>query len=195
MTISIFGLLASGWLLAVDPILFWKAQDYHFIFSALLVPALILRLYLLFFGKGTDLLADCEIDPHRMSQAWQVMRFYLTLGRTQLPRWYSHNPLWGPLYLLLFLFLVLSAISGIALSKEATTLITISMHDLHRLSYYFIVMFTLLHLTAVFSHDLSGKGADVSAMINGYRIFYLSETQPPGSDRRQSVPLTDLSKQ
>ena len=194
LVISIFGLLISGWLFNADPLLFSTARDYHFIFSALMLPALIVRLYLLFFGNGTDHLHDCELDKHKMEQAWKVIRFYLTLGRAPLPNWYSHNPLWGPIYLMLFLFLVLSTISGFALSKGVAILAGISLHDLHLLSYSVIGVFVLLHLPAVFSHDLSGKCSDVSAMINGYRTFQLEKPSLQEPSQSHRVALDDLLK-
>jgi Ni/Fe-hydrogenase 1 B-type cytochrome subunit len=194
LALSIFGLLASGWLAAKDPVLFASALDYHFIFAALMLPALLLRFYLLFAGKGTDHLHDCELDSLKIVQAWEVIRFYLTLGRSPLPKWYSHNPLWGPIYLLLFLFLTLSAISGLALSKNLFILAGISMYDLHRLSYYVTVSFVCLHLPAVFSHDLSGRGADVSAMINGYRIFLVRNPDHSKPLQSPRVAVNDLFK-
>ncbi|MGD8589488.1 MAG: cytochrome b/b6 domain-containing protein [Chromatiales bacterium] len=194
LAVSVFGLLASGWLLAKDPVLFAAASDYHFIFAALLLPALLLRLYLLFAGKGTDHLKDCELDRHKIIQAWEVVRFYLTLGRVPLPKWYSHNPLWGPIYLLLFLFLTLSAISGLALSKEIMSFAGISLYDLHRLGYYFALTFVCLHLPAVFSHDLSGQGSDVSAMIHGYRIFMVGKPSRPTAAQSPRVAVDDLFK-
>ncbi|MGD8589225.1 MAG: cytochrome b/b6 domain-containing protein [Chromatiales bacterium] len=194
LTVSIFGLLASGWLLDKDPVLFASAQDYHFIFAALMLPALLLRLYLLFAGKGTDHLHDCELDRLKMAQAWAVIRFYLTLGRAPLPKWYAHNPLWGPVYLLLFLFLTLSAISGLALSKELVNFAGISMYDLHWLGYYVTITFVCLHLPAVFSHDLSGTGSDISAMINGYRIFLVGKPDHLTSFRSPRVAVDDLFK-
>jgi Ni/Fe-hydrogenase 1 B-type cytochrome subunit len=194
LAISVFGLLASGWLLDIDPLLFASAQDYHFIFAALMLPALMIRLYLLFAGKGTDHLHDCELDKLKLMQAWEVIRFYLTLGRASLPKWYGHNPLWGPIYLFLFLFLTLSAISGLALSKEIASLAGISMYDIHRLSYYVTVAFVCLHLPAVFSHDLSGKGSDVSAMINGYRIFLVKKPNQHTPMQSPRVAVDDLFK-
>jgi Ni/Fe-hydrogenase 1 B-type cytochrome subunit len=194
LAIASFGLLASGWLLEAGPLLFAGTRDFHFIFAALMLPALLLRLYLLFAGKGTDHLRDCELDRLKLAQAWEVTRFYLTLGRAPLPKWYSHNPLWGPIYLLLFLFISLSAISGLALAKEILYFAGISMYDLHRLGYFLMVTFVCLHLPAVFSHDLSGKGADVSAMINGYRIFLVRKPDHQPPFQSPEVAVDDLFK-
>jgi Ni/Fe-hydrogenase 1 B-type cytochrome subunit len=194
LTLSTIGLLASGWLLGADPVIALEARDYHYIFAALLLPALVLRLYLLLFGKGTDHLSDCEPNRHRLEQAVEVLRFYLTLGKTPLPKWFSHNPLWGPLYLVLFFFLLVSALSGILLLKELTYLAGISMHDLHQIGYYAILVFTLLHIPAAFSHDLSGQSADISAMVNGHRIFHVQTGNQATEQSSHSVALQDLLK-
>ena len=194
LAVSICGLLATGWLLDKDPILFASARDYHLIFAALMLPALLVRLYLLFAGKGTDRLQDCELDRLKMVQAWEDIRFYLTLGRAPLPKWYGHNPLWGPIYLLLFLFLVLSAISGLALSRGMLNFAGISLYDMHRLGYYAAATFVCLHLPAVFSHDLGGTGSDISAMIHGYRIFLVNKPTQQTPLQSPRVAVNELFK-
>ena len=73
---------------------------------------------------------------------------------------------------------------------------TLSLKDLHHLCYLVIGVFTLLHIPAVFSHDLAGKGSDISGMINGHRIF---EVENPGQNNKattgtHSVALQDLMK-
>jgi Ni/Fe-hydrogenase 1 B-type cytochrome subunit len=194
--LSTIGLLVSGWLMNNTHLMAQSAAEIHFMLSALLLPALLLRLYLLLFGNGSDHLSSCEPDLHRLSQAWLVLKFYLTLGKAPLPKWYSHNPLWGPLYLVLFFFLLLSAISGLLLLKELSMIGTLSMRDLHHLCYLVIGVFTLLHIPAVFSHDLAGKGSDISGMINGHRIFEienLGQSDKTGADTH-SVALQDLLK-
>jgi Ni/Fe-hydrogenase 1 B-type cytochrome subunit len=194
LAVAVFGLVASGWLLGTDPVLFSSALDFHFIFAALMLPALLLRLYLLFAGKGTDHLHDCELDKLKIHQAWEVIRFYLTLGRAPLPKWYSHNPLWGPIYLLLFLFLTISAASGLALSRDLVSLAGISLYDLHRVGYYVAATFICLHLPAVFSHDLGDEGSDVSAMISGYRIFTVRKPDQQFPAHTPRVAVEDLFK-
>jgi Ni/Fe-hydrogenase 1 B-type cytochrome subunit len=194
IAISTLGLIATGWLMSKDILMSAAAGEIHYLLSGLLLPAVLLRLYLLFFSHGTDHLSDCEPDLHRLSQAWQVIRFYLTLGKARLPKWYSHNPLWGPLYLLLFFFLVLITASGLLLLNNVLTVGNISIHDLHWLSYLVIFWFTLLHLPAVFAHDLSGQGGDISGMVNGYRIFDTSELQTSAQSGEQSIALDDLIK-
>ena len=194
MALSTLGLLLTGWLMNADPLLAIDARDYHYMLSALLLPALALRGYLLFFGKGTDLLEACEPDRHRLRQSLEVLKFYLSLGRSPLPKWFSHNPLWGPLDLMVLAFLLIACFSGLLLLNELTYLGPLSNHDLHALSNIVIGVFVLLHLPAVFSHDLIGKGSDISAMINGYRVFLTGNQQKPDSLGVKSVSVKELMK-
>ncbi|MEJ2426909.1 MAG: cytochrome b/b6 domain-containing protein [Candidatus Thiodiazotropha sp.] len=191
---SCLGLMASGYLMKTQPLANPGVEDLHYALTAVLLPALLVRLYLLFFGKGTDLLADCEPDIHRLSQAWEVIKFYLTLGKAPLPKWYSHNPLWGPLYLAFYFFLTLNVLSGLALINETSFLFNLSMLDLHTLTYLFITGFTLLHIIAVFSHEVSSSSSDISGMINGHRIFEIKQEPGKDSGSFQSVDLKDLMK-
>lgn len=194
MAFSCIGLIASGWLMRTDTLSLKEAQDIHFILSGLLIPAILLRLLLLFLSRGTDHISDCEPNLHRIKQAGEVLRFYLTLGKAPLPRWFSHNPLWGPVYLMLFVVLVMASWSGVLLLQDIPFFLGISYHDLHQISYYAIAIFTLLHLPAVFSHDLSNKNCDISGMVNGYKIFNSEKIDPTGKQQTYTVALDDLIK-
>ncbi|MET0088612.1 MAG: cytochrome b/b6 domain-containing protein [Candidatus Thiodiazotropha sp.] len=188
------GLMASGYLMKHQIVDNSAAEDLHYMLTAVLLPALLVRLYLLFFGKGTDHFTDCEPDIHRLRQAWEVAKFYLTLGKAPLPKWYSHNPLWGPLYLAFYFILALNALSGLALINEAPFLFNLSMIDLHRITYMLISGFAVLHILAVFSHDMGGTSSDISGMINGHRIFELKQEPTQESTSFQSVDVKDLLK-
>lgn len=195
LAVSTIGLIATGWLMSHDSVYAGPAADLHYLLSSVLLPALLLRLYLLFFGKGTDHLTDCEPNGHRLSQAWEVIRFYLTLGKAPLPKWFSHNPLWGPIYIALFFVMTLSVISGLLLLNGVQLIGMISMLDLHQFAYQVILLFTLLHLPAVFSHDLSSKGGDISAMVNGFRVFEVGEAGADKQQGEQAVSLDTLIRQ
>jgi Ni/Fe-hydrogenase 1 B-type cytochrome subunit len=183
MAFAVMVLIFTGWGMRADPLLAATLLDDHFMAAGLLIPAFILRLYLLFFGSGSDHISDCESDMNRLRSAIAVLKFYFSLGRSPLPRWYAHNPLWGPIYLLLFVFVLLQITSGLLQQRQAF-IAGISLHDLHIIGAYAITTFTLLHIVAVFLHDLGGRGSDISAMINGHRIFIIGETaagrQQPG---------------
>jgi Ni/Fe-hydrogenase 1 B-type cytochrome subunit len=192
MGIPTLGLIGSGYLISIQAISTTTMQDIHYLLGALLLPGLLIRLYLLVFGKGTDHISDCEPDKHRLAQAWQVAKFYLTLGKAPLPNWFSHNPLWGPIYIGLFFILLLSLISGYALLNDMQLLFGVVMADLHQLTYTIIGWFSLLHIVAVFAHDISGTGSDISGMINGHRIFQVSDNS--SEPDTQTVNLNDLIK-
>jgi Ni/Fe-hydrogenase 1 B-type cytochrome subunit len=192
--LSTIGLCITGLLMRSDLPISSAINDLHNIFGGVLLPFLLLRLYLLFFGKGTDHLSDCEPDMHRLSQAWQVARYYLTLGKAPLPKWYSHNPLWGPLYLVLFFTLFLAVVSGLMLLNGILFFAGIALTDLHQLCYLIVAIFTLLHIPAVFFHDLSGQAADISGMINGHRIFDAAANQLAQKPGEQVIPLDALLK-
>ncbi|MEL0584504.1 MAG: cytochrome b/b6 domain-containing protein [Candidatus Thiodiazotropha sp. (ex. Lucinoma kazani)] len=194
LALSSIGLLITGWLMNNTNAVATTTTEIHYMLSALLMPALILRLYLLFFGKGTDHLSACEPDLHRLSQAWLVLKFYLTLGKAPLPKWYSHNPFWGPLYLALFFVLALSIFSGFMMLNDVNLIGNLSLHALHHLCYQVLGIFTLLHILSVFSHDLGGSGSDISAMINGQRIFEVEQSSRYHASNGHSVEIDDLLK-
>lgn len=194
IALSSIGLIVTGWLLSTNPIPLTDAKEIHFLLSSLLLPALLVRFYLLFFGKETDLLTDCEPNLHRLSQALEVLRFYLTLGKAPLPRWFSHNPLWGPVYLLLFIFLAISSLSGLLLIQDIPFIFTLSNYDLHNISHYAVSLFVLLHLPAVFAHDLSNKNSDISGMVSGYKVFHVDNSDLNGKRKMYTVSLDELLK-
>ncbi|MEA3302667.1 MAG: cytochrome b/b6 domain-containing protein [Pseudomonadota bacterium] len=187
-------LIATGWRMVSDPLPASTLLDDHFLAAAFLIPALLLRIYLLFFGTGTDHISDCEPDINRLRSAAAVLKYYFSLGRSPLPNWYAHNPLWGPIYLLLFLFLLIQMLSG-AFQQSHPYLGMLNLHDIHIIGAYVITGFTVIHVIAVFLHDLGGSGSDISAMINGHRIFVLKKpvtTQQSGDT--QSVSLDELKR-
>jgi len=181
MAVAVFVLMFSGWLQTQAPQLGSWILDAHYYASALLIPAFLVRLYLLFFGSGSDLIASCSLDRHKLKQALAVLTSYLTLGKVPMPKWYAHNPLWGPLYLLLFLVIAMQIISGLLLMNHITLLGNVSIRTLHGFGFQFTLAFSLLHVLAVFVHDLKGTGSDVSAMISGQRVFVV-EKQTPAQD-------------
>lgn len=174
MAAAVVVLIVTGWRMGGDPLLAPRLLDDHYLAAAFLIPAMILRLYLLFFGAGTDHISDCEPDMNRLRSAAAVLKYYFSLGRSPLPNWYAHNPLWGPLYLLLFLFLLIQILSG-TLQHSYPRFGMINLHDLHVIGATFITTFTITHIIAVFVHDLGGSGSDISAMIHGHRIFILKK--------------------
>ncbi len=181
LALATLSLLASGWLLSQELTpLSANLRVVHVSAGVLLGLALAGRLILLVFGRGAEQLRDFRLSPAGMLG---MLRFYVTAGRAPLPAYYAHNPLWAPLYLLLFVVLALQTASGLAwLTAGAADpeyfqalpwLLGWTLSEWHLGGYRIIAAFTLAHLIAVFWHDWKGSGAEISAMLNGHKIFII----------------------
>ncbi len=194
LTLAVMVLLLSGWLIRWAPERADQVRDAHFVAAAVLVAALVVRLGLFFLGSGPAALRALLPDRHRLGQALAVLRSYLTLGKLPLPRWYAHNPLWAPLYLLLYVVLLGQVLTGAALLQQVTMIGELSLRGLHAWGYFLVMGFAAGHVLASFVHDAWGKADDVSAMINGQRIFTLEPLQEEQSPGGVVVPLSTLSR-
>jgi Ni/Fe-hydrogenase 1 B-type cytochrome subunit len=174
-------LLASGWLLSQEfTPLTANLRSVHVGAGVLLSLALTGRLMLLVFGRGAEHLRDFRPSPAGMLG---MLRFYVTAGRAPLPAYYAHNPLWAPLYLLLFATLALQAASGLTWLYTGAAdpeyfqalpwLMGWTLSEWHLGGYRIIAAFTLAHILAVFWHDWKGTGAEISALLNGHKIFII----------------------
>ncbi len=186
-------LLLTGWLMGWAPERAEGVAEIHFVAAAVLTAALAARLGLLFLGRGPAAWRALVPDRHRLLQAGQVLRAYLTLGRLPLPRWYAHNPLWAPLYLLLFAVLLVQVVGGLLLLEQVTLVGGLSLRGLHQAGWQFLLWFGLLHVAAVFFHDARGDSAEISGMVNGRRCFTL-EPLPPDTSGGPVVPLEALTR-
>jgi Ni/Fe-hydrogenase 1 B-type cytochrome subunit len=119
----------------------------------------------------------------------QMLLFYLSFARFPLPNWYAHNPFWRLLYPLLWVVLVACAMTGLFYNM-AHSFLGMSMFGLHGGLADIILIFSVAHVLAAFLHDLKGKGAAISGMINGYRYFHV-ERQEGG---KQTHPAAAVGK-
>lgn len=188
-------LIGSGWLLGqpIAPELYFDLRQAHQTAGYLLTLALVWRLYALFFGSGSDLWRDCLPQGAQWGLLRETFIFYMSGTRAALPTWYAHNPLWGPLYLLLFAVLAVQVTTGFVLLAQGAVLPAAA---LHYSGHVFIAAFSLLHVVAVFLHDWRGAGSDVSAMIGGYKVFLLRRPAmtPPAGLRGISIKVEGKSK-
>lgn len=185
MAFAVLILLATGWLFARDLLGSRRAAliGLHVGMGYVLMAALAFRLYRLGLGTGADRWRDFTAQIGARATG-AMLRFYLTGGRAPLPAYYAHNPLWAPLYLLLFAVLVLQVCTGTLLNlmyyqEGALTayawLYELPMNEIHRWGYRLIGGFTLLHIAAVMLHDWRGRGAEISAMLSGDKVFSVRE--------------------
>lgn len=189
MALSVLALLLTGWAPDSGGELPSAAQDAHFFSGYVLLAALLWRIGLLLFARGTAHWRDCIPSGAQTRAALQTMQSYLTLGRVPLPRWYAHNPWWGPVYLLWFGLLLGQLASGLFLAFGPLEPHTAS--ALHVAGAKLLAIFCAVHLVAVVFHELKGSGSDVSAMISGYRVFVPT---PPLSQPQIEIPLRDLQR-
>ena len=192
MSITVIGLLLTGWLLQNVLPYFQLALDYHYILAYVLSFALGLRIFLL-MSSPASATGWHDLVPNKDSlyKALAMLRFYVSFGRTPLPHWYAHSPLWAPIYLLLFFLLLIQIMSGFLIGAGQHTLL-INLYTLHNFISTLILVFTATHIISVFLYDLKAGTSDISGMIHGYRIFIIEKPELPGTP--QTVSLDKLNQ-
>lgn len=182
--------LGSGWLMGQgvrDPA-FWR--DWHLMAGQGVLILLLCRIALL-FRPGADGWRSFLPGANLFRGARRTLVFYASLGRAPLPNWYAHNPLWALLYPLLAALLLVAAISGV-FHDAPYRLAGLGPGAIHGGAVLLLGWLVAAHVVTAVLHDLKGKGAFISAMINGHRYFHVS-TQPlePGTPKGgQSVDVS-----
>ena len=183
--------IVSAWALALDEAnyVFWL--DWHLIAGQIILMTLVFRVILLFIPVSSNWPGSSNwraFIPERsqFKAMLQMIKFYISFARFPLPNWYAHNPFWLLIYPVLFLVLAGCGISGL-LYDSPHTIFGQAMFELHGALASLIVIFTIAHIGAVFLHDLKGKGAFISAMVNGYRYFhYTGNSEENNSQNEKS---------
>ena len=170
IALSVLVLMVTGWLVANAPSVAAGAGDLHGYAASVLMAGLALRIWLLFSDRGVGGWEALVPSGTNLPAMKQMLIFYFTLGRSPLPAWYGHNPLWVPLYAMLYLFLVVMAFSGLFM-QEHPLFAGIYLPSIHRAFAGIITGLALFHILTVILQDIRGKRGDVSAMLNGYKLF------------------------
>ncbi len=181
-------LLLTGWLLAESPSLAPTALDLHYYAAAFLVFGLLIRFALMLLGQQHERLVGLLPRAADFNGYGETLRFYFSLGKTPAPRSYAHNPLWKPVYLLIYLVLIIQLASG-TLMPERDLLSGFYLPSVHAFWADVLLWISILHIAAVSLQDARGKTADVSAMLNGYRLFFIERRQF-GDGQEQLVQFT-----
>jgi len=189
--LSTLVLLGSGWLIESAPSLEAGAIDTHYLAAGVLLSGLALRLVLMFAGSPVERIGQLMPDDDEWRAVRDTLMFYLSFGRGQLPRWYAHNPLWKPLYLLLYICLLVLVITG-WLREDSPVLWGWYLPNVHGMFSIAVAWITGLHLLAVVLHDYRGDSADISAIVNGNRHFVIedqkgNEIEPVATIRIQDI--------
>ncbi len=183
--------ITSAWAIGHDNADYTFWLDWHLISGQIILMALALRIVLLFFPGSNNWSAFIP-EKSQLQAMLQMIKFYLSLTRFPLPNWYAHNPLWLPLYLLLFFILVACSITGL-LHDSPKFFLNFSMVKLHSVLASVIIIFTIFHIATAFLHDLKGKGAFISAMINGYRYFHFPAQNNENNAREKQAEKQSIS--
>jgi Ni/Fe-hydrogenase 1 B-type cytochrome subunit len=193
MALAVTILLGTGWLLGPVPQFHDALLDYHYLAGYALIAGLLVRFYLLFFGRNADTLGELIPRRQQFPAMLDMLRFYLSFGRWRLPAWYAHNPLWQPIYLGLLALLLLQILSGV-FADAPYLFAQKTLREWHGPGALVIAGISGLHVVAVFLHDLRGTGSDTSAMISGYRIFVIRPVQEQIDTGVQNVPLERIGR-
>ncbi|MGD2075749.1 MAG: cytochrome b/b6 domain-containing protein [Gammaproteobacteria bacterium] len=186
IALATLGLLLTGWQLEQRtgaPAIASDRLQSHYYAASLLIAGLILRVVLMLLGKPQERLGGLLPRASEWRSAAHMLRFYLTLGSAPLPRWYAHNPLWKPVFLIVYVALGVQILTG-SLMPERPVIGPVYLPSVHAFWAQGLLWFSVLHALAVAVHDLKGKTADVSAMINGYRVFFVDRSQLRGGDEQ-----------
>lgn len=164
-------LMTTGWIMASGRYLGEAPVDFHYLAAYLLLAGLVLRGWLLVTHPAVGNWRALWPSAGQWRAMPAMLRFYLSLGRSELPRWFAHNPLWAPVYLVWMLLLAAQAGLGLAAIQgwgEADAVL-----DWHEGLAQILVALFGFHLLAVVLHELRGRRCDTSAMVHGYRVFDL----------------------
>ncbi len=183
-------LLATGWLLQGAPSLTAVAREYHDIAAAILIFGLVVRASRMLLGRPVERPGRLLPSGSEWAAARSTLASYLTLGKLPLPRWYVHNPFWKPLYLGLYLLLLVLVLSG-WLRTGRDFFVGLYLPDVHVMFASLVGWWTLLHVLAVVFHDYKGDATDASSIINGRRQFVVDKPVPESKGMGETVIRLD----
>jgi Ni/Fe-hydrogenase 1 B-type cytochrome subunit len=176
IALSVVVLMTTGWLISNAPSLADTSADIHYYAASFLVLGIAIRVVLFFKGSAHERLTALFPDASDRRNMLKMMRFYLSFGKASLPAWYAHNPFWKPLYLFLYIALMIQITSG-AMMHEIPLVWRFYLPSLHEKWSLVIFWVCIGHVAAIVLHDIKGRGNDMSAILHGYRIFVIKQGQ------------------
>jgi Ni/Fe-hydrogenase 1 B-type cytochrome subunit len=171
-------LLYSG--LVLNDILYWHLLDvWHLPAGHVLAGSLVARLVMLVLRS--DVAGWRALVPESLEGVVGTAIFYLSMARMNLPGYYAHNPLWKPVYLVMFILLLLQVSSGLMLefSFVRSVFRTDSYEALqqHQALFLPLLVIVVLHIITSILHDWKSGTSDISAMVNGHKHFTVEGEQ------------------
>jgi len=193
--LAVLLLLFTGWLIAESPSLADSALDLHYLASSFLIFGLVVRIVLMFAGMEHERLPGLFPASSELYAIAKTFRFYISLGKSPMPGWYAQNPLWKPAYLVIYLALIVLVITGAAM-PDVSLMLGFYLPSVHTFWAQLLFWFTVLHIGSVVMHDYRNKTTDISAMVNGYRLFLIDSNRAGSVAERvvQRISIDSLKK-
>lgn len=192
LALSVLVLIATGWAISNGPMVAADALEYHYLAASVMIFALVLRVLVFIRGKPHERLAALFPELSEFNAIKQTFIFYLSLAKQPLPNWYAHNPFWKMLYVFMYVGLLLLLISGTVM-VDHPVVFGFYLPSVHASWSTVLTILVLLHLLSTFVHDYYAKTTDISAMVNGYRLFELEGTGKSRPDLKTvSVELQSM---
>lgn len=167
----------------------------HFMTAAIFCTCLIIRAYLLVTYRGNRLFPNF-FTRNYYKGIGEIVAYYSMLRSEHRP--YLRNPLAATAYVTAYIFMVLAAITGLAMysminpnSMLAGVFGPINLllgneyntHMVHHYIAWFFVLFFFVHVYMVVLNDTTEKNGELSSMLSGYKFF----TQCPVDGKSQLV--------
>lgn len=174
---SVLVLLLSGWLINQQYGNFQDNLMLHQVGSSFIGFFLVFRLLLLLFGKGAENFKSFFNQAEKLKQTRTLMAFYFSLTKLPLPNWHSKSALWSILYLVMFVLMALVLATGILMAYQ-DMLWGFILLDVHLWLVDVLLGLLGFHIISAIAHDVKSNHANISAMLNGRRYFYVDDTKP-----------------
>ncbi|MBL7002912.1 MAG: cytochrome b/b6 domain-containing protein [Gammaproteobacteria bacterium] len=178
--LSLIALFLSGWLIS-QPVF---AENMlvtmsHQVSSTFVGVFLVIRILLLFIGKGAENLKSFFDQGDKLMKTNELLAFYFSLGKRPLPNWHSKPALWSVLYLVMFVLIALLLFTGV-MQNEQDRLLGIRLFDSHLELASWLGYLVIFHIASSVLHDVKSLNSNVSAMLNGHRNIQVEERKNAG---------------
>ena len=201
LALTVVLLLTTGWLIGSG--LVPDEQLYQFLRRDLHVPAgqiaalaVIGRILLLFLDRGAA--GWRALVPRRSSTpaVAEMFRFYLSWGRRRPPAYFGHDPFWALVYPAFLLLIVVQVAGGLALEidglRQISGLSANALSVWHQAGAGLLFWVVVLHVLSVLLREVRTKSWDISAMIQGYRVFRVERQGESGRQSQASVSVAEI---
>jgi len=168
-----------------------KFRFAHYLAAVVLATTALVRVYWLFAGNRFERLkALFPVRPRDLKNLFRMVKFYLMVGREQVPHYLGHNPLQQLNYTLVFAAGLLAVVTGFTLFGLASPTGWIyaatnwmvpwfggiqNVRIIHHSITWFFLIFIPAHIYLSFRADVIEGGGTVSSIVTGGRFFEADE--------------------